>query len=422
MEATPPSISNNYIPPSQQYPSRPLVTGSIGIGLGIVASAIFASSIGLRIPVITRTIAPISASFSNPIGRTATLIFAIASLAIGLGNVFKGCLTTSNREYSNALETFARKCLVKTKDQDAKQQIRALAQFQPQPSSWREVETLQTKMLQLMNLAPQLNTDFPLRTESSIQITDYPDTNCTVYKTDHGSVEEQISVGFSDMSDHEITLQWGEVQNSGQNLILNAANYHLQGGGGIDGAINKKGGPIYVQNQRAVTNFTFNQNEPNCYSEGYKAGHAVCIDSGPEFKLNGTQGVILVAAPNLNKMGPTDPTQQVKTGIQAPTDQQRNELYSCYLNSLILADHFFKENPELDPTLGLVCLGSGVFGWEQKTTRDIMKQALYNFYQKNSESKLKVTVYLYYDKNKITENDRTEFVNKFTEDWDVEGR
>lgn len=332
----------------------------------------------------------------------------------------------SNKKYSNALNTFAKKCLKKNSDEKVQKGIRDLAQSRP--SSWGEVKITQIAMLYLLNLAPELNTEFPLRTKSSIEIKNYSNTSITVYQervitvpNDNGPAKRQILAGFSDISGHLITIQWGEIQNSGQTLILNAANDHLQGGGGVDGAINKKGGPIYVKNQQAVIGFSFDGDATARYPEKYIAGHAVCIDSGPEFKLNGTQGVILVAAPNLNENAQTDPTQQISTSKKkTPTVKQINELYSCYLNSLTLAGHFFTENPELEPTLGLVCLGSGVFGWETKTTRNVMKQALHDFYQQNPDSKLKATVYLYYYDPRTTEKDQDKFVNDFTKDWEME--
>jgi O-acetyl-ADP-ribose deacetylase (regulator of RNase III) len=143
-------------------------------------------------------------------------------------------------------------------------------------------------------------------------------------------------------------------------IIVNAANNSLgiEGNTGINGTILREGGEIYQTHHLAVQ---------TKYGSNFPSGYAAKIPSGEL----GFDGVILVVSPNVR--GQTGPT----------TDQQNNEFYSCYYNSLWLADEAKAKS------IAFPLLGTGAYCFPRGKAAEISLQAIKDFIADYPDTSLK---------------------------------
>ena len=108
----------------------------------------------------------------------------------------------------------------------------------------------------------------------------------------------------------KIQVIQGDITKVSVDAIVNAANSSLLGGGGVDGAIHRAGGPAILEECRAIRN-----RQGQC-----KTGEAVITTAGR-----------LPAKNVIHTVGP------VYNGDQR-IEQQKQLLANCYSNSLKLAE------------------------------------------------------------------------------------
>ena len=127
----------------------------------------------------------------------------------------------------------------------------------------------------------------------------------------------------------EITLVKGDITEQQVDAVVNAANSSLLGGGGVDGAIHRRGGPEVLAACRQL--------RASHYGKGLPTGRAVATTAGR-----------LPARWVIHTVGP----------VYAPGDPERAELLaSCYRESLRVA-------AGLDVrTLALPAVSTGIYGW-----------------------------------------------------------
>ena len=110
--------------------------------------------------------------------------------------------------------------------------------------------------------------------------------------------------------------------------IVNAANSRLAGGGGVDGAIHRRGGPAILAECRA--------HRTSRYPDGLPAGEAVATTAGE-----------LPARWVIHTVGP----------VYDPGGDLSVTLRSCYTASLAVADELGAV------TVAFPLISSGAFGW-----------------------------------------------------------
>ncbi|MFE9168822.1 O-acetyl-ADP-ribose deacetylase [Streptomyces kebangsaanensis] len=125
-----------------------------------------------------------------------------------------------------------------------------------------------------------------------------------------------------------LTLVQGDITRQRADAIVNAANSSLLGGGGVDGAIHRRGGPAILAECRAL--------RASCYSSGLPTGQAVATTAGE-----------LDALWVIHTVGPVHSTTEDRSGL----------LVSCYRESLRVADGLGAR------TVAFPAISTGVYRW-----------------------------------------------------------
>src|SRR6476660_5730767 len=113
----------------------------------------------------------------------------------------------------------------------------------------------------------------------------------------------------NETSGTRITFVEGDITTQHVDAIVNAANSSLLGGGGVDGAIHRRGGPEILEACRAL--------RASHYGKGLPTGRAVATTAGrlhPEWVIH--------------TVGP----------VWSATEDRSDLLASCYRESLRVAD------------------------------------------------------------------------------------
>ncbi len=135
-----------------------------------------------------------------------------------------------------------------------------------------------------------------------------------------------------------IELVEGDITEQEVDAIVNAANSSLLGGGGVDGAIHRKGGPEILAECRAL--------RAARYADGLPTGEAVATTAGA-----------LPARWVIHTVGP----------VWDPRADRSATLRACYTRSIAVADELGAA------TVAFPLISSGVFGWPLD---DAVRQAL----------------------------------------------
>ena len=133
-----------------------------------------------------------------------------------------------------------------------------------------------------------------------------------------------------------LELVHGDITEQRVDAIVNAANSSLLGGGGVDGAIHRRGGPAVLAECRQV--------RADAYPHGLPAGHAVATTAGN-----------LQARWVIHTVGPVYGRGDVET------------LRSCYREALRVAEDLGAES------IAFPLISAGVYGWPAD---DAIKQAV----------------------------------------------
>ncbi|MEW2623362.1 O-acetyl-ADP-ribose deacetylase [Streptomyces sp. NPDC048106] len=125
-----------------------------------------------------------------------------------------------------------------------------------------------------------------------------------------------------------ILLVQGDITRQSADAIVNAANSSLLGGGGVDGAVHRRGGPAILAECRAL--------RASRYGRGLPVGRAVATTAGR-----------LDARWVIHTVGPV-----------FSTGEDRSELLaSCYRESLRVADELGAR------TVAFPAVSAGTYGW-----------------------------------------------------------
>ncbi|MEJ3743297.1 O-acetyl-ADP-ribose deacetylase [Actinomycetes bacterium KLBMP 9797] len=130
----------------------------------------------------------------------------------------------------------------------------------------------------------------------------------------------------------------GDITAQRVDAIVNAANSSLLGGGGVDGAIHRKGGPAILAECRAL--------RASRYGRGLPTGQAVATTAGT-----------LHARWVIHTVGPVWSAREDRSAL----------LRDCYANALRVADELGAA------TVAFPLISAGIYGWP---VDDAVRQAL----------------------------------------------
>jgi O-acetyl-ADP-ribose deacetylase (regulator of RNase III) len=135
-----------------------------------------------------------------------------------------------------------------------------------------------------------------------------------------------------------IELVEGDITEQVVDAIVNAANSALLGGGGVDGAIHRRGGPEILEECKVL--------RASSHPDGLPAGDAVATTAGR-----------LPARWVIHTVGP----------VYSGEPGERETLRRCYTRSLAVADELGAE------AIAFPLISAGAFGWPLE---DAVAQAL----------------------------------------------
>ncbi len=130
------------------------------------------------------------------------------------------------------------------------------------------------------------------------------------------------------MSGVRITLTLGDITKQQVDAVVNAANSSLLGGGGVDGAIHRRGGPVILAACRDL--------RASSYRDGLPVGEAVATTAGQ-----------LPARWVIHTVGP----------VWSRQEDRSAQLASCYTASLRVADELGAR------TVAFPAVSTGAFRW-----------------------------------------------------------
>jgi O-acetyl-ADP-ribose deacetylase (regulator of RNase III) len=140
-----------------------------------------------------------------------------------------------------------------------------------------------------------------------------------------------------------ITLVRGDITEQAADAIVNAANSTLMGGGGVDGAIHRRGGPEILEECKRI--------RAERFPEGLPTGQAVA-----------TTGGRLPANWVIHTVGPVYSMREDRSGLLA----------SCHRESLRVADELGAK------TVAFPAISTGVYGYPVELAAPVAIEAIRN--------------------------------------------
>jgi O-acetyl-ADP-ribose deacetylase len=139
----------------------------------------------------------------------------------------------------------------------------------------------------------------------------------------------------------DIVLVRGDITGQDVDVVVNAANPSLLGGGGVDGAIHRRGGPSILAECRSL--------RAERYRDGLPAGQAVATTAGR-----------LPARWVVHTVGPVYSLREDRSGVLA----------SCYTESLRVAESLGARS------VAFPAVSAGAYGWPAQDAARIAVEAV----------------------------------------------
>jgi O-acetyl-ADP-ribose deacetylase (regulator of RNase III) len=142
-----------------------------------------------------------------------------------------------------------------------------------------------------------------------------------------------------------LVVATGDITRRAVDAIVNAANSSLMGGGGVDGAIHRAGGPAILEACREI--------RKSRYPDGLPAGEAVETTAGK-----------LPARYVIHTVGPV---------WHGGASGEEGLLASCYLKSLELAARLDLQ------TIAFPAISTGVYGYPREKAAQVVWRTITNY-------------------------------------------
>ena len=163
-----------------------------------------------------------------------------------------------------------------------------------------------------------------------------------------------------------ISLAHGDITKQEADAIVNAANSSLLGGGGVDGAIHRAGGPAILQECKKVRS--------EHYPDGLPVGEAVATTAGD-----------LPARWVIHTVGP-------RYGNDDPAPEL---LAKCHTSALAVADELGARS------IAFPAISTGVYGYPVNEAADVAMEAV-----RNAETSVQEITFVLFDDDAYREFER----------------
>ena len=147
-----------------------------------------------------------------------------------------------------------------------------------------------------------------------------------------------------------VVVKVGDITKEEVGVIVNAANGSLMGGGGVDGAIHRAGGPQILKECKEIRSAQ--------YPDGLPNGQAVITTAGKMAAMH----VIHTVGPVYGRGG----------------KKKAEELAACYRNSLSLA------SGEGLKTIAFPAISTGIYGYPLDEAAQVSSQAIEKYLSSDS--------------------------------------
>ena len=152
---------------------------------------------------------------------------------------------------------------------------------------------------------------------------------------------------------NNIEILQGDLTSMNLDIIVNAANHTLLGGGGIDGIIHRKAGPQLLEECKKL--------------EGCEIGSAKMTD-----------GYNLPCKKIIHACGPM---------YYGNRDNAPQQLRNCYIKCIELAEKYRKDNNLKKVSIGFPCISTGVYGYPKDEACKIAIDTVKEYINENIEVK-----------------------------------
>jgi len=167
--------------------------------------------------------------------------------------------------------------------------------------------------------------------------------------------------------DGKIKVKRGDITTEKVDAVVNAANSTLLGGGGVDGAIHRRGGSAILEECREI--------RKTKYPDGLPAGEAVMTTGGE-----------MPAKYVIHTVGPI---------WHGGKKGEEKKLKDCYLNSLKVAvDNQCK-------TIAFPAISTGVYGYPRELAAKVSSKAAKDFLEEHKEIEKVIFVFFSEDDMEI---------------------
>ena len=167
--------------------------------------------------------------------------------------------------------------------------------------------------------------------------------------------------------DGKIKVKRGDITTEKVDAVVNAANSTLLGGGGVDGAIHRRGGSAILEECREI--------RKTRYPDGLPAGEAVMTTGGE-----------MPAKYVIHTVGPI---------WHGGKKGEEEKLKDCYLNSLKVAvDNQCK-------TIAFPAISTGVYGYPRELAAKVSSKAAKDFLEEHKEIEKVIFVFFSEDDMEI---------------------